>query len=687
MFTVTSTDARLRVEGLSVSYRRRGEYCAVLQDVSFEIASGQALGLVGESGCGKTTVAMALMRYLPRSARLDSGMITFEGQDVLALDPKQLRAWRGKRMAMVYQEPGAALNPAMRVGEQIAEVVRFHEQVTWQIARRRAQDMVAKVALGDHERVLASYPHQLSGGQQQRIVIAMALACDPGLLILDEPTTGLDATVEAEVLELIATLRSEFNTAILFISHNLGLVARMCDQVVVLYAGRVVEQGAARPLFAAPAHPYTTALVGCVPDRHTTKLARRLVPIAGALPALGANLRGCQYHPRCPHAQARCVEVEPALVSGPGARAVRCHFVDEIRRADAASPGPAPPPQTVPAAEPSEPVPVLEVHELRTQYKDVVACDRVSFSVNRGEIFGLVGESGSGKSSLALTLAGLVERSGGRVDYAASPLASKVSRRSPSVRREIQMVFQNPDTTLNPKHKVRYVLARAIKLLSGPRDVVDLAATVRLQRDQLEAKANQLSGGQKQRVAIARAFAGQPRLVLCDEPVSSLDVSVQAVVLNLLVDLQAALDVAYIFVSHDLAVVAYLADRIGVMYAGQLIEVGDTKDVFSPPHHPYTAALLSAIPTLDLDSPEERIHLRGEVANLRNPPSGCRFHPRCPNKIGPICETDAPPWQDAGSGHRIRCHYASEQLVEIQSRRGGGDIPDSAPHASSARPA
>ena len=531
--------------------------------------------------------------------------------------------------------------------------------------------------------MLRRYPHELSGGQQQRVVIAMALATDPDLLVLDEPTTGLDATVEAEVLDLVEQLRDEFNASILFISHNLGIVARMCERVGVLYAGRLIEEGPARELFQDPRHPYTLALLRCVPRLGMRKDVRRLDPIPGSLPPLGVEVEGCIYADRCPIARERCRVEAPPLSPVNDRHRAACHFHEEV---PSISPSPETAPVVVAGNGTGDGV-LLHVDDLVKTYRsgggDVTAVAGVSFEVNRGEVFGLVGESGSGKTSLAKTLVGLVDATEGKIQLDGLEVSSKEQRRNRELRRNVQMVFQNPDTALNPRHTIQRILGRSLKLLAGLRGgekqqarMLELAASVRLEPRYLEVRPAALSGGLKQRVSIARAFAGTPRLVLCDEPVSALDVSVQAAILNLLVDLQLSERVSYVFISHDLAVVRYLADRIGVMYLGWLVDVGPAEAVFNPPHHPYTEALVSAIPTLDLDAPRPRIKLEGTLPSPANPPSGCRFHTRCPRFLGDICKEQEPPWQRDGDGHVYRCHIPPDQLRGAQLADRPSALPD-----------
>ncbi len=664
--------AAVGIEELSISYLRRGRPLRVIEDLTLSIRPGEAYGLVGESGCGKSTVAMALMRYLPSNAVVDSGRITFAGEDLLRADEATLRRWRGGRMAMVYQDPASALNPSMRVGAQIAEVYRQHRGMDKTAALEAASEILGKVRITDPGKVLRRYPHELSGGQQQRVMIAMALSTDPELLVLDEPTTGLDATVEAEVLDLVEQLRSDFDASILFISHNLAIVGRVCERVGVLYAGRLIEEGPSDELLRHPRHPYTLGLLRCVPRRGMRKDALRLDPIPGSLPPLGANLPGCVYAPRCPIARERChVEPPPPYDTGNG-RISRCHYHDEV---------PAIPPgerQATPPSPPSDGAVLLRVEDLVKTYESsrssVQAVAGVSFEVRRGEVFGLVGESGSGKTSLARCLSGLVDASAGDVTLEGFKLSAAEHRRNAELRRKVQMIFQNPDTSLNPRHSVRRILGRALRLLAGIKGrreqesrMLDLASSVRLEPRHLQVRPSALSGGLKQRVAIARAFAGEPALVLCDEPVSALDVSVQAAILNLLLDVQTDRGISYLFISHDLNIVRYLADSIGVMYLGQLVDVGPAEAVFEPPHHPYTEALVSAMTTLeDLDNPRPHVKLGGAMPSPSDPPSGCRFHTRCPRFLGDVCREEAPPWQRDGEKHQYRCHIPPGELRELQ---------------------
>jgi peptide/nickel transport system ATP-binding protein len=667
----------LRIEHLEVSYRVGRRERKVVSDVSFSIRPGESYGLVGESGCGKSTVAFAAVRYLARNGRVSGGRIWVDGRDLWSLSARELKRLRTHRVAMVYQDPGRALNPAMRIGAQMAEVFEVAEGCDGRSALARAAQMLARVQIASPERVLRNYPHELSGGMQQRVVIAMALSMNPALLILDEPTTGLDATVEAEVLDLIEHLRAELGNAILFISHNLPVVARLCDRVGVLYAGELVEEGPAERIFSDPRHPYTVGLLRCMPAYGARKDQGRLETIPGFLPAPGTISGRCVYADRCANATERCrVEIPPAVDLGD--RISRCFYPErapDLPRQAAAATGHA---ASAPAGRTqAPPVPLLATHNLSKTYRvagrPLQAVHEVSLDLWPGETLGLVGESGSGKSSLAKLLLGLSspdEGSGVRLRGAALPASA--DDRSREQLTAVQMVFQNPGSALNRSQTVRRLLGRSLRLarLSAPareERLEELAASVRLTAAHLDEKPRRLSGGLKQRVGIARAFAGGPQVVVCDEPTSALDVSVQAAILNLLVDLQAQQQVGYIFISHDLNVVHYLSDRIAVLYLGRLMEIGPAERVFSGPHHPYTEALLSANPGLEA-ADTQRIRLRGELPNVLDLPSGCVFHTRCPRKLGSICEREEPPLAEAGPGHGIRCHIPAADLGGVPRR-------------------
>jgi peptide/nickel transport system ATP-binding protein len=678
--TETNGVPALELDDLRVAYTVRGIHRPVLRGVTLEIAQGESYGLVGESGCGKSTAAFAIMHYLARNGKVTGGSIRLAGRELVAMSDAEVRALRTRDMSMVYQNPGAALNPSIRIGTQVAEVYRLLGSPAAE-ARERSEEILRRVQISDPARVLRRYPHQLSGGMQQRVVIAMALASDPTLLILDEPTTGLDATVEAEVLELVAGLRSDLGTSVLFISHNLAVIARMCERVGVLYAGRLVEEGRTRTLFEDPRHPYTVGLLRCIPRGGLPKDAQRLDTIPGFLPQLGAELPGCVFADRCGLVRPICREQEPPFHSLGNGHLSRCHFHDEAQSLPREAP-------TTAAMRRPNGAPVLRVEHMgktfRQEGHQVRALSDVSVDIRPGETLGLVGESGSGKTTLARLLLGLTAPDEGSVaELDGRSLPPTISQRSGDDVRALQIIFQDPDSALNRRHSVRRILGRALKKLldlSGEERASrmrELTDSVRFDARLLGARPVQLSGGLKQRVAIARAFAGEPRLVVCDEPTSALDVSVQAAILNLLVDLQGNQGVSYLFISHDLGVVRYLADRIAVLYLGRLMEMGDAATVFEAPHHPYTEALLSSVPTLEGEQ-RPRIRLQGEIPSAADPPSGCVFHTRCPRKVGEICEREEPPLLEVEPGHMMRCHIPLEELRRLQATPPSPSRPEGA---------
>lgn len=679
----------LKVEDLAISYETRHADVPAVRDVSFDILRGEAHGIVGESGCGKSTVAFGIVNFLGRNGKIVNGHILFQGQDLVGRTQEELRNLRGDRIAMVYQDPMQALNPSMRIGDQMSEVLVVHRDLSKEEAWQRCIDMLGKVNMPDPANVMRRFPHQISGGQQQRVVIGMALLNDPALLIMDEPTTALDVTVEAAVLDLIAELQREFDTAIMYISHNLGVVARVSNKVGVMYAGEMIERASVEEIYAAPAHPYTEALLRCVPRLGMDKTSSYLYPIRGRVPSPVNLPPGCIYEPRCDYARPECSQKRPELRQIDSEHWVRCHFAEEVL----AGKGPVSTDMVPDLSHFTEheldTEPILTVKDLQTYYETpstkviggekqyVKAVDDVNIEAKRGLSLGIVGESGCGKSTLVKTIIGLEEPTGGDIEFMNVDISMPTSKRGLELIRNMQMVFQNPDSTLNPSFSVGQQIGRPLRRFKAVpasqvrEEVIRLLDMMRLGENYYDRLSRQLSGGEKQRVGIARAIAANPELVLCDEPVSALDVSVQAAVLNLLLEIQQEIGSTMVFIAHDLSVVRFFCDYIGVMYLGKFAEVGPSEAIYAPPYHPYTEALLSAVPIPDPQAEQKHIRLSGTVPSALNPPSGCRFHTRCPRRNllpdgGAICETEEPPWRYVTDEHRIACHIPLEELRKME---------------------
>ncbi len=671
---------------LCIDYFLGNRWVNAIRDVSLIIQPLEIHGLVGESGSGKSTLALALMRYLAKNARISSGEIRLDGSDLLGRSEREMSDIWGQQLSLVPQDPLAALNPSYRVGDQIAEISQRHDGLPRRAAWKRAVEMLERVRIADPEAVARKYPHQLSGGMQQRVTIAMALSTRPRLLVLDEPTTALDVTTEASILDLFRDLIHENQAAALYVSHNLGVIAQMCDRVTVLYAGEVMASGPITELYGSPVHPYTISLLASIPQP-VGGTETRLPTIDGLAPSLADRPSGCTFAPRCPVAQDLCHAEKPPLEVIHDGQWVKCHRWREIATGSLT-------PLTTPievqanSAAPEDDQYVLNGNgldkrfgqsswwsHLRRRSGSVQALDDVTVRVRRHSTLGLVGESGSGKTTLARCIVGLETADDGDITLLDLPISRVLAERPQDARRALQMVFQNPNDTLNPYHTIGQALSRTLRRLSAvtlseeqiQSRVRELLDMVRLPTDYINRYPGELSGGEKQRAAIARAFATQPELVIADEPTSALDVSVQAVILNLLKDLRAAGNASYIFISHDLRAVGYLADWLMVLYLGQVVEEGTLDQVYSNPSHPYTEALISAIPVPDPQIKQGRIRLDGDIPSAANVPAGCRFHTRCPRKIGAICEQQEPPWQDASDGHRIRCHIPPDELAQLQS--------------------
>lgn len=675
---MSNQPATLELRDLQVAYRVRGIDRQVLRGVSFSIAPGEAYGLVGESGCGKSTAAFAAMRYLPRNGTICGGSIHFEGKDITSIGGREIRDLRTNAISMVYQNPIGALNPTIKTGDQVAEVFQLLGKSKSE-SMQLTEEALKKVQIADPTRVMDRFPHQLSGGMAQRVVIAMALASNPRLLVMDEPTTGLDATVEAEVLDLVRTLRNETGTSVLFISHNLGVIRTMCDRIGVMYAGLLVEEGLAETTLSNPSHPYTVGLLRCIPRGGLNKKQDRLDTIAGTPPSLDANLNGCVFVDRCTIAQDKCRTSTPHLIDVGSNHFSRCYFHDQAFNLPRAVDGVGQNTHatSVSTEQNSRLLEVRKVSKTFVQDKtDVKVLVDVSLHLQAGETLGLVGESGSGKTTLARLLLGIIPSDvGGSFALNGATLGTTLKDRSATEVGAIQIVFQNPDSALNRRHSVTRIVSRAVRKLTGAsKDMSDDRAQLLLSDMSVDpllhgVKPTQLSGGLKQRVAIARSFAGKPQLIVCDEPTSALDVSVQANILNLLVDLQSRENVSYVFISHDLGVVRYISDRIAVLYLGRIMELGNAETVFTGPHHPYTEALVSSVPDIS-GAQRVRIRLGGEVPSPANPPTGCVLNPRCPRMAGSgvehLCTSVEPLLTEVEPGHFMRCHIEIKRLATIQ---------------------
>ncbi|WP_026422594.1 ABC transporter ATP-binding protein [Actinokineospora inagensis] len=673
----------LGVRDLTVSFPdERGRVTAV-RGVSWSLRPGEVLGVVGESGCGKSATALAVMGLLPLGAEV-GGSVRVHDRELLGLRDDELAAVRGRSVAMVFQDSLSALNPVYSVGFQVAEAVRAHHpELGRDEAVERAIELLEVVGIPNARERIADYPHEFSGGMRQRVVIAIAMADDPDVIIADEPTTALDVTIQAQVLDALRTAREQTGAATVLITHDLGVVAGQADRVVVMYAGKVVESGTVEEVFYSPRMPYTLGLLGSLP-RLDGRQQARLTPIAGTPPPLDRPITGCAFAPRCPLATDLCRTEEPPLASVDGEHLAACHFSADLvgkRPQDVFPPRPAPPPPDAPVAEQATPIittptvaaPIVTAASLVKHYRvrggglfrrdrgELHAVCDVSFELSAGETLGLVGESGSGKSTIAKLLMSLEDPTGGRVLLDGEPL----SRRGHA--RDLQIVFQDPTNSLDPRMTAAELVAEPLRVNgTGRREAraraLELLRSVGLSGARSERYPHEFSGGQRQRIGIARALALRPRVLVLDEPVSALDVSVQADVINLLEDLRDALGLAYLFIAHDLSVVRHIADRVAVLYLGRVVETGDRDAVFDRPRHPYTRALVSAVPLPDprAERARERIVLTGDVPSPAHPPSGCRFRTRCPKYLAEL--TDAQRARCSGEVPAllggVACHWA-----------------------------
>jgi peptide/nickel transport system ATP-binding protein len=670
------------VNNLTIGYfNKGGTLVHVLKNVSLQIKQGETLGLVGESGCGKSTLGQAMMGYLRSGSHVMGGSVHFSDMDMFGLTNRQLESVRGNKIALIPQNAGEALTPTMRVGKQIIESLELKTDISGAAVKERMVELLGQVRLPHPEVMADRYPHELSGGQQQRVVVAMALAGEPDMLVLDEPTTGLDVTTQAHILELMRDIVSELGTAMMYISHDMGVIARVSDRVALMYAGEIVEDATATEIFKSPAHPYARGLLESIPRLDLAGIPNSMSgqpPIPGTLP-------GCSFTPRCPFATEICSNDPPELNMIPlTPHLVRCHNWEKVVTTDFS--------QELKGVfniveHKTQDEPAIELSDVEITYHRPGLIERlrrtpeppatvsdVTLTVRRGETLALVGESGSGKSTIVRTIAGLLPAKNGCIQFEDCDLTVKVDHRSMDTCRHIQLIFQNPDASLNPRHTVAEIIDQPLKLYfpKMTRDErrtrqIELLERVRLNGRYRLRYPGQLSGGEKQRVAIARAFAANPEVVLCDEVTSALDVSVQAAVLDLLADLQQERNTTYIFIAHDLAVVRAIADRVAVLYQGRLCEVGTVDEIYLPPYHPYTETLMGAVLVPDPNTKPKL--LASDTPELAPPAQGCAFQRRCPYCIGDLCEQETPPWQypNTMEGHKIRCHITVEELRTNQT--------------------
>ena len=654
----------LEVKDLRLGFTTGRQTLAAVDGISFAISAGETFALLGESGCGKSATAQAIMRLLPPAGRILGGSVEFDGESLLTLAEADMRQIRGSKMAMIFQEPATSLNPVLTVGRQIGEVLTRYRDLSGEAAVAVMVGLLKQVGIADPERRLGEYPFQLSGGMKQRVMIAIALACEPALLIADEPTTALDVTVQAQILDLLADLQASRGMGMLLITHDLGVVARMAQRIGVMYAGELVEVASREAFFTQPRHPYTQALFAALPE--VSRRGSRLTTIPGQVPGLSEMPSGCRFAQRCPQVMAKCREISPEWREAEDGHLVRCHWTGE--RSVAEKSGCAVTDFNIEPARPFLNLNGLQVHFpirrglFQKTVGHVRAVDGVSLTISPGRTLALVGESGCGKTTVGKALLQLIKPTAGSVQLGGRELVGMKPKRLRAARRHMQMVFQDPFASLNPRMRVGEIIAEGMTALGGKADsalqataVAALLKQVGLPDEAAGRYPHEFSGGQRQRIAIARALAVQPELLICDEPTSALDVSVQAQILNLLKKLQEELGVAYLFITHNFAVVEYLAHDVAVMYLGRIVERGRAEEVLRSPRHPYTQALLSAVPVPKLDVPGKIIRLLGETPSPANPPAGCHFHPRCPQAMA-VCRETYPDASAASATHTVHCH-------------------------------
>jgi oligopeptide/dipeptide ABC transporter ATP-binding protein len=664
------TDTLLQIRDLKTWFNTPRGTVRAVDGVSFDIRRGETFALLGESGCGKSMTALSLMQLVPSPAgRIAGGTIQLNGDDLLQFSEVQMRKVRGSRIAMIFQEPQTSLNPVLTVGDQIRETIYQHTSLRNAAARKRVLELLDAVGIPDPERRYGEYPHQLSGGMKQRIMIAIALAAEPDVLIADEPTTALDVTIQAQVLELLKKIQQQTGMAVLLITHDLGVVAGMADRVAVMYAGQIVEQASRKDFFATPRHPYSEKLFASLPG--DMKRGQPLAVIHGSVPPLYQTFSGCRFVERCDYAWDACHNTPPVWQKS----GIRCHRYD----ASVAGAGEAKSvsPESAPlAVTPRNGEELLQVNDLKVHFPVhkgllrrvkgyVKAVDGLSLDIEQGHTLALVGESGCGKTTAGKGLLRLLPVSGGSVNYQGRDLARLDARSLRKLRGDLQIIFQDPYASMNPRMLVGDIIAEGMiaQGMVGNREqrVKELLAKVGLPADSMQRYPHEFSGGQRQRICIARALAVEPKLIVCDEPTSALDVSVQAQILNLLQKLQAEMGLSYLFITHNISVVEYLAHDVAVMYLGRIVEQGRVEEVLHSPKHPYTQALLSAVPTIEKQTQREVIRLEGDMPSPLNPPHGCHFHPRCAHATA-ACREQYPEQVMFGDTHSVKCHlYAGHQ--------------------------
>ena len=654
-----------------------------VRNVSFNLNAGESLAIVGESGSGKSVTVLSILRLIPTPpGRIVAGEVLFNGQDLLTLSKNEIRKVRGREISMIFQDPMTSLNPVLTVGTQLIEALRNHKKVSRAEAYKQAAEMLRLVGMPDAARRLKNYPHEFSGGQRQRIGIAMALITNPSLLIADEPTTALDVTIQAQITELVSELQRSLGMAIIWITHDLGVVAGLVKKVAVMYAGHIIEMAPVRDLYLETSHPYTLGLLESIPAVDGSN--ERLIPIEGSPPSIMDEVVGCPFAPRCRFVQDRCRNENPPLAEVSPNHFSACWEWETVRAEQreseletkvekALAPRPKPSQDTI-----------LEVTDLKKHFpinkslfsrknEVVKAVDGVSFSVRQGETLGLVGESGCGKSTTGETILRLINETAGKIVFDGTDITSLNERDMRGIRRNIQMIFQDPFASLNPRKTVGEIISEGLVIhqigdtQSRTKRVAEVMEIVGLNPGMATRYPHEFSGGQRQRVGIARALATQPTFIVADEPISALDVSIQAQIVNLLDDLKHELGLTYLFIAHDLSMVRYISDRVAVMYLGRIVEMGSRDDVFEKALHPYTQALQSAVPIPhpDREAERERVILEGDVPNPADPPSGCHFHPRCIFATD-ICRTDYPEFRNLGSDsrpHEVACHHAEQFLT------------------------